>query len=139
MINSRLTKPEVLQQTRAMADDDREASVARNLERLAWLMDRAFHIPGTRIRVGLDAIGDRAIRKRDPVAQRARRQRLHVVRNRIVAPGRDRVRLHGAVQSECGAGAGAEGEFRVLAGRPDQVQDVLGDGRVHPYRAHVLL
>ena len=26
------------------------------LERLAWLMDRAFHIPGTPIRVGLDAI-----------------------------------------------------------------------------------
>jgi hypothetical protein len=30
--------------------------MARNLERLAWLMDRAFHIPGTRIRVGLDAL-----------------------------------------------------------------------------------
>ncbi len=28
----------------------------RNLERLAWLMDRAFHIPGTRITVGLDAL-----------------------------------------------------------------------------------
>src|SRR3954451_9170226 len=26
------------------------------LERLAWLMDRAFKIPGTPIRVGLDAI-----------------------------------------------------------------------------------
>ncbi|MHC5542395.1 DUF4112 domain-containing protein [Singulisphaera rosea] len=26
------------------------------LEQLAWLMDRAFQIPGTRIRVGLDAI-----------------------------------------------------------------------------------
>jgi len=28
----------------------------RGLEQLAWLMDRAFSIPGTRIRVGLDAI-----------------------------------------------------------------------------------
>ena len=35
---------------------DRREAMARNLERLAWLMDRAFHIPGTRIRVGLDAL-----------------------------------------------------------------------------------
>jgi len=35
---------------------DRREAMARNLERLAWLMDRAFHIPGTRIRVGLDAV-----------------------------------------------------------------------------------
>jgi Domain of unknown function (DUF4112) len=26
------------------------------IEKLAWLMDRAFHVPGTPIRVGLDAI-----------------------------------------------------------------------------------
>ena len=38
------------------AEFDRREALARNLERLAWLMDRAFHIPGTRIRVGLDAI-----------------------------------------------------------------------------------
>jgi hypothetical protein len=38
------------------AEFDRREAMARNLERLAWLMDRAFHIPGTRIRVGLDAI-----------------------------------------------------------------------------------
>jgi len=38
------------------AEFDRHEAMARNLERLAWLMDRAFHIPGTRIRVGLDAI-----------------------------------------------------------------------------------
>ena len=31
-------------------------AVARNLERLAWLMDRAIPIPGTKLRVGLDAI-----------------------------------------------------------------------------------
>ena len=37
-------------------DPDRREALARNLERLAWLMDRAFHIPGTRIRVGLDAL-----------------------------------------------------------------------------------
>ncbi len=37
------------------AIDQREA-MARNLERLAWLMDRAFQIPGTRIRLGLDAL-----------------------------------------------------------------------------------
>jgi hypothetical protein len=35
---------------------DRREAMARNLERLAWLMDRAFHIPGTRIHVGLDAL-----------------------------------------------------------------------------------
>ena len=34
----------------------RHEAMARNLERLAWLMDRAFHIPGTRITVGLDAL-----------------------------------------------------------------------------------
>jgi hypothetical protein len=35
---------------------DRREAMARNLERLAWLMDRAFHIPGTRVRLGLDAV-----------------------------------------------------------------------------------
>jgi hypothetical protein len=34
----------------------REQSVARNLERVAWLMDRALTIPGTKISVGLDAV-----------------------------------------------------------------------------------
>jgi hypothetical protein len=34
----------------------RSAAVARNLERVAWLMDRAFKIPGTKITVGLDAL-----------------------------------------------------------------------------------
>jgi hypothetical protein len=34
----------------------REQAVARNLERLAWLMDSAITIPGTRITVGLDAL-----------------------------------------------------------------------------------
>jgi hypothetical protein len=55
MINSRLMKPEAEQPARASADD-RERSVARNLERLAWLMDRAIVIPGTKITVGLDAL-----------------------------------------------------------------------------------
>ena len=31
-------------------------AMARNLERLAFLMDRAIPIPGTKLRVGLDAI-----------------------------------------------------------------------------------
>jgi Domain of unknown function (DUF4112) len=31
-------------------------SVARNLERVAWLMDRAIKIPGTKITIGLDAL-----------------------------------------------------------------------------------
>lgn len=35
---------------------ERHEAMARNLERLAWLMDRAFHIPGTRVHVGLDAL-----------------------------------------------------------------------------------
>lgn len=33
-----------------------EEALARNLERLAWLMDRAIRVPGTRISIGLDAI-----------------------------------------------------------------------------------
>jgi hypothetical protein len=31
-------------------------AMARNLEKLAWLMDRAIPIPGTHLRVGLDAV-----------------------------------------------------------------------------------
>jgi hypothetical protein len=31
-------------------------SVARNLERIAWLMDRAIRVPGTKISIGLDAL-----------------------------------------------------------------------------------
>jgi Domain of unknown function (DUF4112) len=34
----------------------RDEAVARNLERVAWLMDRALTIPGTKISVGLDAL-----------------------------------------------------------------------------------
>ena len=34
----------------------RDEAVARNLERVAWLMDRAIVIPGTKISVGLDAL-----------------------------------------------------------------------------------
>jgi nitrate reductase NapE component len=34
----------------------RDQAIARNLERVAWLMDRALAIPGTRISVGLDAL-----------------------------------------------------------------------------------
>jgi hypothetical protein len=37
-------------------DTIRDQAVARNLERVAWLMDRAVTIPGTRITVGLDAL-----------------------------------------------------------------------------------
>jgi hypothetical protein len=36
--------------------DTRDETVARRLELLAWLMDRAIHIPGTKITVGLDAL-----------------------------------------------------------------------------------
>ena len=43
------SKPEIIA-------DPRTESVARNLERIAWLMDRAIPIPGTKLRVGLDAI-----------------------------------------------------------------------------------
>ena len=32
------------------------AAVARRLQRLAWLLDSALHIPGTNIRLGLDAL-----------------------------------------------------------------------------------
>lgn len=44
-------KPEILTDEQV-----RSGSVADNLERLAWLMDRAIPIPGTNLRVGLDAI-----------------------------------------------------------------------------------
>jgi hypothetical protein len=44
-------KPEILTD----ADIQSEA-IARLLEKLAWLMDRAIPIPGTKFRVGLDAI-----------------------------------------------------------------------------------
>jgi hypothetical protein len=33
-----------------------DEAVVRNLERVAWLMDRALKIPGTKISVGLDAL-----------------------------------------------------------------------------------
>ena len=49
--NAAPLKPEVLTEA-----DLRSEAVARNLERLAWLMDRAIPIPGTNLRVGLDAI-----------------------------------------------------------------------------------
>lgn len=44
-------KPEILTES-----DLRSEAIAHMLERLAWLMDRAFLIPGTNMRVGLDAI-----------------------------------------------------------------------------------
>lgn len=34
----------------------RTREMAETLERIAWLMDRAFTIPGTKVRVGLDAL-----------------------------------------------------------------------------------
>ena len=40
----------------AELDSHQREAMIRNLERLAWLMDRAFHIPGTRISMGLDAL-----------------------------------------------------------------------------------
>jgi Domain of unknown function (DUF4112) len=49
--STRPLKPEVLTEA-----DLRSEAVARNLERLAWLMDRAIPIPGTKLSVGLDAI-----------------------------------------------------------------------------------
>ena len=44
-------KPEVLTNDQVQTE-----ALARLLERVAWLMDRAFTIPGTQIRVGLDAL-----------------------------------------------------------------------------------
>ena len=44
-------KPEILTDAEV-----RSETIARNLERLAWLMDRAIPIPGTKLRIGLDAI-----------------------------------------------------------------------------------
>jgi len=44
-------KPEIL-----TPEDIRAEAMAKHLDRLAWLMDRAIPIPGTNMRVGLDAI-----------------------------------------------------------------------------------
>jgi hypothetical protein len=44
-------KPEILTDA-----DLRSEAIARALEKLAWLMDHAIPIPGTKFRVGLDAI-----------------------------------------------------------------------------------
>ena len=44
-------KPEILTDSQVQSE-----LLLKNLERLAWLMDRAIVIPGTNIRVGLDAI-----------------------------------------------------------------------------------
>jgi Domain of unknown function (DUF4112) len=49
--NAQPLKPEVLTEA-----DLRAEAMLRILERLAWLMDRAIPIPGTNLRVGLDAI-----------------------------------------------------------------------------------
>jgi hypothetical protein len=38
------------------ADPRHDEATARRLERLAWLMDRAFTIPGTKVSFGLDAL-----------------------------------------------------------------------------------
>lgn len=38
------------------SDPIRDEAMARALDRLAWLMDRAVTIPGTRVSVGLDAL-----------------------------------------------------------------------------------
>lgn len=44
-------KPEILTDAQVRSD-----SIAQALERLAWLMDHSIAIPGTKFRVGLDAI-----------------------------------------------------------------------------------
>jgi hypothetical protein len=48
---NRPPRPEVLNESAFQSE-----MVARNLERLAWLMDRAIPIPGTKLTVGVDAI-----------------------------------------------------------------------------------
>jgi len=49
------SKP-IWQNDSATLYDDRNQPTARLLEQVAWLMDRAFKIPGTNISVGLDAL-----------------------------------------------------------------------------------
>jgi hypothetical protein len=39
-----------------MSDSEEQARSARSLERLAWWLDNAFQIPGTRFRIGFDAL-----------------------------------------------------------------------------------
>ena len=48
--------PGLQRQTAPSAIHPNAEAVAQILERLAWLMDRAIPIPGTKLRVGLDAI-----------------------------------------------------------------------------------
>lgn len=50
---------EPMRQTRAQSSPTSpltSPAVARNLERVAWLMDRAVKVPGTKITIGLDAL-----------------------------------------------------------------------------------
>jgi hypothetical protein len=39
-----------------MVDSEKTSSSSRNLERLAWWLDNAFEVPGTRFRIGFDAL-----------------------------------------------------------------------------------
>ncbi len=48
--------PGIQNQPQASVVHPKAEALAQNLERLAWLMDRAIPIPGTKLRVGLDAI-----------------------------------------------------------------------------------
>jgi len=48
-------KPEILTDAQVRGDLQGEA-IAKLLEKLAWLMDHAIPIPGTKFRIGLDAI-----------------------------------------------------------------------------------
>ena len=48
--------PSIAGQPRPVVSNPKTEVLAQNLERLAWLMDRAIPIPGTQLRVGLDAI-----------------------------------------------------------------------------------
>jgi hypothetical protein len=51
-VNPMLPTPSAPSPTRSLPS----RNVARNLELLAWLMDRAIKVPGTRITLGLDAL-----------------------------------------------------------------------------------
>ena len=48
--------PDLRTQSPPTTHSAKAEALAQNLERLAWLMDRAIPIPGTKLRVGLDAL-----------------------------------------------------------------------------------
>src|SRR5437660_9833161 len=49
-------QPRIIVQPSQYPNWERREAVREHVRRLAWLLDGAFHIPGTNIRIGLDPL-----------------------------------------------------------------------------------